>query len=310
MKKPDYDSPASLRSFLEQQGMAMQKKFGQNFLINPMARRRLVDALQVDDSTTVWEVGPGLGAMTDEILSRGASVTAFEIDRGFAACVSDFFEEYHAKGRFNLVLGDVLKTWKPYAEEEAKKHEGKGEGAENQKKESISLCIPQRFFGNLPYNVAATIIADMISEGVRFPRAVVTVQKEVAQRMCATVGSKDYSSFSILCSWAYKVTPLLDLGGGSFWPRPNVDSRAVVMELKEDFPCCQNPRHFMKLLRGLFASRRKTIKNNLTVFYGMGERATEVLEKAGINPQARAEELSLETLLHLSDISNSYIVKL
>lgn len=304
MKKPDYDSPASLKSFLEQQGMAMQKKFGQNFLINSVARKRLIDALQVDESTSVWEVGPGLGAMTDEILSRGASLTAFEIDRGFASCVSDFFSDYHAKGKFNLVLGDVLKTWKPYAEDEAKKQKKEpGEG------QAASLCIPQRFFGNLPYNVAATIIADMISEGVRFPRAVVTVQKEVAQRMCATVGSKDYSSFSILCSWAYKISPLLDLGGGSFWPRPNVDSRAVVMELREDFPKCQNPQHFMKLLRGLFASRRKTIKNNLTVFYSNGDQATEVLNQAGINPQVRAEELNLETLLHLSDISNSYIVK-
>ena len=285
MKKPDYDSPSSLKNFLDQQGMAMQKKFGQNFLINGPARRRLIDALQVDDVTSVWEVGPGLGAITDEILSRGASVTAFEIDRGFASCVRDFFKDYETQGKFTLVEGDVLKTWKSQAEKQ----------------------LPDRFFGNLPYNVAATIIADMISAGYRFPRSVVTVQKEVAQRMCATVGSKDYSSFSILCSWAYKVTPLMDLGGGSFWPRPNVDSRAVVMELREDFPRCQNPEHFMKLLRGLFASRRKTIKNNLTVFYSNGEQAAAVLDEAKINPQIRAEELPLETLLHLSDISNSIV---
>lgn len=285
MKKPDYDSSSSLKNFLDQQGMAMQKKFGQNFLINGPARRRLIDALQVDEATSVWEVGPGLGAMTDEILSRGASVTAFEIDRGFATCVRDFFKDYEAQGKFTLVEGDVLKTWKSQAEKQ----------------------LPNRFFGNLPYNVAATIIADMISAGYRFPRSVVTVQKEVAQRMCATVGSKDYSSFSILCSWAYNVTPLMDLGGGSFWPRPNVDSRAVVMELREDFPRCQNPEHFMKLLRGLFASRRKTIKNNLTVFYSNGEQASAVLDEAKINPQIRAEELPLETLLHLSDISNSIV---
>lgn len=284
MKKPDYDSPSSLKNFLEQQGMAMQKKFGQNFLINGPARRRLIDALQVDEVTSVWEVGPGLGAMTDEILSRGAAVTAFEIDRGFASCVRDFFKDYEAQGQFTLVEGDVLKTWKSQAEKQ----------------------LPNRFFGNLPYNVAATIIADMISAGYRFPRSVVTVQKEVAQRMCASVGSKDYSSFSILCSWAYKVTPLMDLGGGSFWPKPNVDSRAVVMELREDFPRCQNPEHFMKLLRGLFASRRKTIKNNLTVFYSNGDQAAAVLDAAKINPQVRAEELPLEILLHLSDISNAF----
>jgi 16S rRNA (adenine1518-N6/adenine1519-N6)-dimethyltransferase len=274
----------TVRELLERYGLAPQKGFGQNFLINGPARRRLIDALQVDEVTSVWEVGPGLGAMTDEILSRGAAVTAFEIDRGFASCVRDFFKDYEAQGKFTLVEGDVLKTWKSQAEKQ----------------------LPNRFFGNLPYNVAATIIADMISAGYRFPRSVVTVQKEVAQRMCASVGSKDYSSFSILCSWAYKVTPLMDLGGGSFWPKPNVDSRAVVMELREDFPRCQNPEHFMKLLRVLFASRRKTIKNNLTVFYSNGEQAAAVLDEAKINPQVRAEELPLEILLHLSDISNAF----
>lgn len=286
MNRPDYDSPASLKEFLEGRGMAMQKKFGQNFLINASARRRLVDALQVDGSASVWEVGPGLGAMTEEILSRGASATAFEIDRGFASCVEDFFRDYRDRGKFQLVLGDVLKTWRSQAE--------KAGGP------------PDRFFGNLPYNVAATIIADMICAGFRFPRSVVTVQKEVAQRMCATAGSRDYSSFSVLCGWAYKVSPLMDLGGGSFWPRPNVDSRAVVMEMKEDFPRCDNPRHFVRLLRGLFASRRKTVKNNLAIFYSSGAQAAAVLDRAGIDPQVRAEELPLETLLRLSDASNSY----
>ena len=150
MKKPDYDSPASLRSFLEQQGMAMQKKFGQNFLINPMARRRLVDALQVDDSTTVWEVGPGLGAMTDEILSRGASVTAFEIDRGFAACVSDFFEEYHAKGRFNLVLGDVLKNMEALRRGGGKKTRGQTRGGRKPKKRIDFPLYSTAFFWKSP----------------------------------------------------------------------------------------------------------------------------------------------------------------
>lgn len=287
MKKPDYDSPASLKTFLEGQGMAMQKKFGQNFLINAAARRRLIDSLKIDENSTVWEVGPGLGAMTQEILCRGSCLTAFEIDRGFAQCLSEFFKDYQQKDKFKLVQGDVLKTWK----------------------EEAAQQLPDRFFGNLPYNVAATIIADMISAGIRFPRCVVTVQKEVAQRMCATVGSKDYSSFSILCGWAYKVFPLMDLGGGSFWPRPNVDSRAVVMELRTDFPNCLNPAHFMVMVRSLFSSRRKTVRNNLTVFYGNSQQAMAVLEQAGVSPQARAEELDLETLLHLSDVSNSYIVE-
>ena len=93
MQHPDYDSPASLKTFLEENGMAMQKKFGQNFLINSNARTRLIDELDINENSSVWEVGPGLGAMTDEILARDAKLTVFEIDRGFANCISSFFED-------------------------------------------------------------------------------------------------------------------------------------------------------------------------------------------------------------------------
>ena len=237
--KINYDSPVALKNFLDSRGMAMQKKFGQNFLINSQARKLLVDSLKVEENTRVWEVGPGLGCMTSEIVERGGKLTAFEIDRGFAAVLKEIFE---GKENFSLVEGDVLKTWKNYYKENG---------------------LPDRFFGNLPYNVAAAIVADMISEGVRFPRAVVTVQKEVAMRMAAKPGTEDYSSFSVLCQWAYDISNITDLSGGCFWPKPNVDSRSVLMVQKEDFPRCKDSKTFMKVLRAIFVQRRKTIKNNL-----------------------------------------------
>ena len=112
MKHPDYNSPAELKQVLDANGFSMQKKFGQNFLINEDARRRLVDALELTEGMKVWEVGPGLGAMTNTILERGADLTVFEIDRGFASLISQFFEEYSSKNSFRIVEGDVLKTWK------------------------------------------------------------------------------------------------------------------------------------------------------------------------------------------------------
>ncbi|AEE16726.1 16S rRNA (adenine(1518)-N(6)/adenine(1519)-N(6))-dimethyltransferase RsmA [Treponema brennaborense] len=284
---PDYDSPAALKKFLDENGMAMQKKFGQNFLINGNARVRLIDTLDIGAGSTVWEVGPGLGAMTKEILSRGAKLTVFEIDRGFASFIGKFFEPYARSGAFILREGDVLKTWKQAAEQ----------------------GIPDRFFGNLPYNIAAAIVGDLISAGIRFDKAVVTVQKEVAERMCAAAGDGNYSSFSVLCNWAYDVQPVMDLAGGNFWPRPNVDSRAVLMTKKAAFPCCENPGHFMQLQRSLFVSRRKTVKNNLTAFYRNAEKAADVLSAAGIDPQQRAERLTVEQLLQLSDISNQHITE-
>ena len=263
--------------------MAMQKKFGQNFLVNENARKKIVDFLDVADGTTVWEVGPGLGAMTDEILSRGAKLTAFEIDHGFARLVREFFADYSASDHFELVEGDVLKTWKNYFDEHG---------------------AADRFFGNLPYNVAATIVADTINEGVRFEKIVVTIQKEVAQRMSAEPGTENYSSFSVLCQWAYTIKNIMDLAGGNFWPVPNVTSRAVLLTRRDDFPRCKNPTLFMKMIRQLFSSRRKTVRNNLIPLATGGENCDRILEAANIKPTERAENLSVEKLLELSDCLN------
>lgn len=287
MEHPDYNSPQALKLFMEEQNMAMQKKFGQNFLINENARKKLIDFLDVKEGTTVWEVGPGLGSMTSELLERGTNLTVFEIDHGFARLLPQFFEKYVADKKFSLVEGDVLKTW----------------NNEVQKK-----GVPERFFGNLPYNVAATIIADTINKGIRFEKCVFTIQKEVALRMTAQCGSEDYSSFSVLCQWAYDIKNVVDLAGGNFWPKPNVLSRGVLFTKKEDFPRCQNPELFMKMLRGLFALRRKTVKNNLSKIFPL-EVCLEAFEKSGISFQERAENLDLEKLLLLSDNLNSIIIK-
>lgn len=281
LQTPDYNSPVALKSFLDENGMTMQKKFGQNFLVNAAARNKIIDALDVQKDTKVWEVGPGLGSMTSEILRRGANLTAFEIDHGFARLLRQFFEEYSQKNQFELIEGDVLKTWKKYYDENPDKK-------------------PDRFFGNLPYNVAAQIVADTINEGVRFDKIVVTVQKEVGQRMVAKPGTENYSSFSVLCQWAYDIKNVFDLAGGNFWPVPNVVSRAVLMTKREDFPRCKNPKLFMSMIRQLFSSRRKTIRNNMLKILS-GEKTDAALVKCGIKLSERAENLNVEKLLELSD---------
>ena len=282
MNPPDYNSPAQLKQILDSNGFSMQKKFGQNFLINGDARKRLIDALEINETSKVWEIGPGLGSMTFEILNRGSNLTVFEIDRGFAFLIKQFFSKQQESGVVTIVEGDVLKTWKNQLEKEKK--------------------TPDRLFGNLPYNIAASIIADTIESNILFDRCVFTVQKEVAQRMTSTPGTEDYSSFSVLCQWAYDVKPLLDLAGGNFWPRPNVDSRAVVMTRREEFPGCKNPILFMKMQRALFSSRRKNVRNNLSVYLKNNDTAIKALETAGIDSMKRAEALKIEELLKLSDV--------
>ena len=279
----NYNSASSLRAFLEQEGLGMRKKYGQNFLINPRTRQTLVDALQAEPGAEVWEIGPGLGAMTALLLEKGLLVRAFEIDPGFSRILTRLFAN---KKGFSLVEGDVMKTW---AREKA---------------------VPY-FLGNLPYNIAAALLADLIEKGRLFTRMVVTVQREVALRMCAAVGSPDYSSFSVLCALAYTVKPLMLIRGGSFYPRPQVDSMGVLLEKRNAVP---RPALFYPLLRALFGSRRKTIKNNLAGFiasrFGKGlpsglsaeSICAGVLAKSGLKGGERAESLGPEVFLTLANL--------
>ena len=287
MTIPDYNSPAALKALLDANGFSMQKKFGQNFLVNAQARERIVRALEIERGMCVWEIGPGLGSMTKLLLDAGARVTAFEIDKGFIKLLSDFFKAEIESGALTIARGDAVKTWKSV-------YEASG--------------LPDRFFGNLPYSIAASLIADTIERGVRFDTAVVTVQKEVAERMTAKEGGSERSSFSVLCQWAYDIKPIADLAPGNFWPKPHVASRAVVMTKKSDFPSCENSQLFIKMQRSLFSSRRKNIRNNLTAFAGSGEKAERAISLSALDPSLRAEALSLAELLRLSDALNSVIL--
>ncbi|MDR1839231.1 MAG: 16S rRNA (adenine(1518)-N(6)/adenine(1519)-N(6))-dimethyltransferase RsmA [Treponema sp.] len=273
----NYNSASALRSFLEEEGLGMRKKFGQNFLINPATRQAIVDALGCKTGDEVWEIGPGLGAMTALLLEKGIIVKAFEIDTGFIRILKRIFSE---EKNFNLVEGDVMKTW--------------------------STQEPAQFLlGNLPYNVAAALLADLIEKGRLFTRMVVTVQKEVALRMAASAGSHDYSSFSVLCASAYKVKPLMTIRSSSFYPQPNVDSMGVLLEGRStDSP--QVPAVFYPMVRALFASRRKTIKNNLSAFVSarLEENSQDVcaaiLRENGLSGNERAEELEFDCFLSLA----------
>jgi len=274
----NYNSAQALRAFLEQEHLGMQKKFGQNFLINPQVRNDLVQALDAPCENEVWEIGPGLGAMTALLLKKGLIVKAFEIDKGFIRALKDIFAEDINKNIF-LVEGDVMKTWEP------------------------QLPAAKYLFGNLPYNIAAALLADFIEKGNNFLRIVVTVQKEVALRMAAAAGSPDYSSFSVLCASVYNVKPLMVIHRDSFYPQPNVESMAVLLERKEE---CIYPAVFYPLVRALFSSRRKTIKNNLLNFLSsrFNKQAqtvcADILSQNNLNGNERAEKLELDAFLSLA----------
>jgi 16S rRNA (adenine1518-N6/adenine1519-N6)-dimethyltransferase len=275
----NYDSPSAINAFLKERGLSTQKKFGQNFLIQRHAREKLVDSLDLPHEASVWEIGPGLGAMTDELLRRNARVKAFEIDSGFCRILAEIFSQ---SKNFSLVKGDALETWK-------------GEGR------------AEFLLSNLPYNIAARVIGGFIEQGVFFKRMALTVQHEVARRMMAAPASPDYSSFSVLCSSVYVIKPVVFLKRNYFYPVPNVDSEGLCLELKEASDGIYTPL-FYRIVRALFASRRKTVKNNLLAFVKpqCGELlpaetlCASTLKAAGVSPTERAENLSKEDFLRIT----------
>jgi 16S rRNA (adenine1518-N6/adenine1519-N6)-dimethyltransferase len=282
----DYNSPVALKDFLDGKDMAMQKKFGQNFLVNPKARTRIVDMLEIKEGEAIWEIGPGLGCMTREILDRKVNLTAFEIDRGFISVLNEIFSAEINQGNFRIVSGDVLKTWQKEVQDKK----------------------PLKLFGNLPYNIASTFIADTIEHGFVFERCVFTVQKEVAQRICASSSTKNYSSFSVLCQWQYDVSLGSEISAGNFWPRPNVSSQTVLLKKKENPLECSDPKFLVKLIHALFSSRRKTVLNNIKGVLPSGLDSLEVLEKASVNKNMRAENLSVADYVRLSETCASAIM--
>lgn len=274
----NYNSGPALRSFLESRGLSIRKQWGQNFLVNPQARRTLAGALGAEKGASVWEIGSGLGAMTAELLERGMNVTAFEIDPGYCTILEELF----TGSCFSLIRGDVLKTWKS--------------------------AEPSPFlFGNLPYVTAALLLGNLIEGRRLFTRMVVTVQKEVALRMTALPGSKNYSSISVLCASAYRSKVIMALKGPSFYPVPHVESAAVRFDRLPGSPYL--PAFFYPLVRSLFASRRKTTANNLEYFLSRSgiirekERKTiaaAALEKCGLCSRDRAENFPAERFLALA----------
>jgi 16S rRNA (adenine1518-N6/adenine1519-N6)-dimethyltransferase len=264
-----YDSPSGLKVFLEAEGLAMTKQYGQNFLVDKAAKEKLHAAMGMPDGSRIWEIGPGIGAMTAILLEHKHKVTAFEIDHGFSRILERQFGE---DGNFALVRGDFIKTWK-------------------------NREMPDAIFGNLPYNAALGIIADLLETGFIPPRLVFTIQKEAARRIAAGPGTKDYSAFSVLCTSVCKTKILYDIGASSFWPQPRVTSSVVLMVPRPDPIAADTRLEFSRFVRASFSSRRKTMRNNIQAWNPeFGTRLDDVLTSLGLKIGVRAEALTPQQL--------------
>ena len=273
----DYSSVSSITRLLQDNGLNMTKKFGQNFLISMGALDRITSLCGAASGKRVWEVGPGIGALTSRLVASGADVTAFEIDHGFCRILRE--QAFVDVDNFSLVEGDALKTWKEVW---------------------ASQGTPDIICANLPYNVGSIFIASLIENRCLPPVMVYTLQSEVVDRICAKEGSEDYSGFSILCSIDYENSSAFKLGSGCFFPPPNVDSSVVVMKKREN-PLVpdEDAVKFLELVRILFAQRRKTVKNNLKAIGKTSAEIDAALNASDIAQTERAERLNVRQILCL-----------
>lgn len=247
-----------------------RKRFGQHFLSDPGILDRIVEFARVNPEDRVVEVGPGRGSLTTRLARAGSSVTAIEVDRDLIASLRTAMPPNVA-----IVEQDALTV------------------------DYRTIAEPGYLLvANLPYNIATPLIERFIAARSSIRSVTVMVQKEVADRVLAAVGVRDYGPLSIGVQFYASVGPGMILPPGAFNPPPKVHSRMIRLEWRPDVP--DNPA-FIRFVRNAFASRRKKLVNNLgNMLPAIGRRRLmELLETAGIDGNARPEELSLDEFLRV-----------
>ena len=263
------------RKVLASLGLSPLKTLGQNFLHDGNVARKIV-SLALSMGPPFLEIGPGLGALTDLLAEEGAPTVAVEVDRGLAA---------HLRGRFDgtsveVVEKDVLSV--PDAEWARRFPRG------------------GTVVGNLPYSLSSPIVLRLIDLRETFPRAVLMLQKEVARRLCAPPGGKEYGILSVYLGILSEAREAVAVRRTCFFPAPDVDSAVIAVRFRPGVPD-DLFRSVQTVVRAAFAQRRKTLRNAPVPFLPGGPAAwCALLESAGIDPSARAETVPPEKYLALA----------
>lgn len=284
--REEISSPRRTKEIIAAHGFSFKKSLGQNFLIDQNILNKIVDAAGLQENTGVLEIGPGIGALTERLAAEAGAVTAVEIDQRLIRILSDVLAPYpHVKIRH----GDVLKVdlRQLFAEDFS--------GVER-----VSVVA------NLPYYVTTPILMKLLEDKLPLANIVVMIQKEVADRMAASPGGKDYGSLSIAVQYYSEPELICTVPHTVFIPQPNVESAVIRLKVRERPPVeVKDENHFFEVVRSSFTQRRKTISNNLKArfFPKEGrERLEELLAAADIEPSRRGETLSLAEYARLSDV--------
>jgi 16S rRNA (adenine1518-N6/adenine1519-N6)-dimethyltransferase len=276
---------AYIRQLLESRGLSPRKSLGQNFLIDHNLIRRLVDDSEVGAGDLVLEVGPGTGALTDELLARGCRVVACELDRGLADLLRERLSdprktlEPPATASFTLIEGDCLESKRELSREVA----------------SALRSEPFRLVANLPYGAATPLMLALMTRHPECHSMHVTIQREVADRLLAGPSTKEYGPISIVAQALGELKRVATLPPECFWPRPEVTS-AMLSWRRKQRPSTNDAARLAEVCQKLFANRRKQLGSVL---------GRDFAWPAGVKPENRIEELSVEQAVALADAVGS-----
>lgn len=253
-----------------------KKKFSQNFLTSYEVVKESVDSLHLESEDVIIEIGPGLGALTQELLNRGNQVYAYDIDLDMVNHLKEVFKGY---SNFHLFNQDFMKT-------DLSSFEGK----------------KVKVISNVPYNLTTPIIEKIVTSSIDVKVFEFMVQKEVYDRIKAKKGSKDYAPLNIFIEYVGNLSIVKKVTKDKFIPCPNVDSVVLKIEFNKERVNKEVEKEFFKVTKACFVQRRKTIQNNLNQYLNNKDKTKEILSIASIEENVRGEQLELKDYLKLSEI--------
>ena len=272
-------SPEVVHYICKRFDIKMSKKLGQNFLIKRGIVDEIVHAAELTPGEPVLEVGPGIGTLTQGLAQSGADVTAIELDRRLLEVLDTTLASYD---NVRIIHGDVLKLDVP----------------------TIMNHKPFKVVANLPYYITTPIIMSLLESKLPIERLVVMVQKEVALRMVAKPGTKDYGALSVAVQYYTEPDIVLDVPPKSFLPAPAVTSSVIRCILRDKPPVdVIDEKLFFRVVKAGFAQRRKTFSNTMKTTGLSRDRIEELLAKANIDGQRRGETFSLQ---EFADVANAW----
>lgn len=278
-------SPKKTIEIIQKYNFDFQKKFGQNFLIDSHVLEKIIDAAHITKDDFVLEIGPGIGTMTQYLLEHAREVMAVEIDHNLIPILKETLAGYD---NVEVLNEDILKV------DIGKIAEEKNQGR------------PIKVVANLPYYITTPIIMGLFEKNVPMDSLTVMVQKEVAQRMQAGPGTKDYGALSLAVQFYAEPYIVANVPPNCFMPRPKVGSAVIRLTRYKDMPIkVKNEKLMFSIIRASFNQRRKTLQNginNSSALHFSKEQVVEALGEMELSPTIRGEALSLEQFARLSDL--------